>query len=74
MVNVEWEMLNVEWIAAPRSFNIQHSAFTIQHFSTSSDSPIPPLMHSVASPSLFSRDCKACNSVVVMRAPVQPMG
>jgi hypothetical protein len=34
MVNVEWEMLNVELrpTRAPRQFNIQNSTFTIQHF------------------------------------------
>ena len=42
--------------------------------STIIDSPIPPEMQSVASPTVLSCVCRACSSVVVIRAPVQPIG
>ncbi len=35
---------------------------------------MPPLTHSVASPSFASRFCISWSSVVVMRTPVQPIG
>src|SRR5207245_1328356 len=42
--------------------------------STIIDSPMPPEMQSVARPIVLSCHCNACSSVVVMRAPVQPIG
>jgi len=36
--------------------------------------PMPPLMHKVASPRLAFRRFISCNSVVVMRTPVHPIG
>src|SRR5205823_395914 len=42
--------------------------------STIIDRPMPPEMQSVARPTFLSRLSSACRSVVVIRAPVQPIG
>lgn len=57
----------------PDNFRYRAFCSLIQPFNHHRNSPPPP-MHSVASPSVLSRACMACNSVTRIRAPLAPIG
>ena len=61
----------------PQGSKILPSIHLYGVFSNATESPSPPLMQSVASPSWRlspARFLSSCSNVVVMRAPVHPMG